>query len=173
MSQLITAFLKYSFVKYYYLDLETFSAELSRAIFNIFEKPVEGNWNIIYVYIFLHFTFYKDMELEWNILTLNSIQNDCKTSINQYVNMCIKPFHHLHKQEDKWNSFFETSKSKNGFSLTFSFAPLGGFAHRPLGLPVSGDLTRQPVRVQPSYNPHLKPRSISIISKLRKEKKQK
>ena len=59
---------------------------------------------------------------------------------------------------------------KNSFSLTFSFAPLGGFAHRPLGLPVSGDLTRQPVRVQPSYNPHLKPRSISIISKLRKKK---
>ena len=62
------------------------------------------------------------------------------------------------------------ASQKKGFSLTFSFAPLGGFAHRPLGLPVSGDLTRQPVRVQPSYNPHLKPRSISIISKLRKKK---
>ena len=64
MSQLITAFLKYSFGKYYYFDLETFSAELSRAIFNIFEKPVEGNWNIIFVYIFLHFTLYKDLDLE-------------------------------------------------------------------------------------------------------------
>ena len=86
--------------------------------------------------------------------------------------MCIKPFSSiiLISRGTNETASLKLVSPKKGFSLTFSFAPLGGFAHRPLGLPVSGDLTRQPVRVQPSYNPHLKPRSISIISKLRKKK---